>query len=75
MELEQVIVFHNGKPRKLETIIKNPTLEVRGYLILKQVGRIYATSKLESFQKPIWDLPKKNYFGTMKLFFNSQKLG
>jgi hypothetical protein len=41
-------MFHNGKPKKLETIIKNPTLEVRRYLILKQVGRnllknIYAT--------------------------------
>jgi hypothetical protein len=55
MESEHVIMLHNGKPEKLETIIKNPTLEVRGYLILKQVGRtllknIYATLKIEFSQ-------------------------
>jgi hypothetical protein len=80
MELEHVIMFHNGKPKKLKTIIKIPTLEVRGYLISKQVGRsllkkIYATSKLESSQKPIWDLPKKIILGTMKLFFLIHKIG
>jgi hypothetical protein len=39
LELEHVIMIHNGKLEKLKTIIKYATLEIREYLILKQVGR------------------------------------
>jgi hypothetical protein len=39
IELEHVVTFHSGKLEKLEAIIENPTLEIGGYSIPKQVGR------------------------------------